>query len=96
MHPGQKYLPDHWNRWIEAYALTNSGGQYRTLGASDFTQALKILFEDGSSATFHHAFAVKNSGLEELALFTEHCGYFVFHHHVIAKLEGICLETTAE
>jgi phosphoribosylglycinamide formyltransferase-1 len=67
-----KYLPLHWHEWL----ADNKGGR---LSASDFDGSVVIVdFEDGSSMRFNYAFYVVSEEHEELAVFTEHCGYYVF------------------
>lgn len=46
--------------------------------ASDFVTGLCLRFEDGSSALFKHAFCLKDEERDEIAVFTEHCGYHIF------------------
>lgn len=48
------------------------------LYATDFPhQEVKVDFEDGSSMNLRYAFFVEND--EQYAIFTEHCGYYVFY-----------------
>jgi hypothetical protein len=50
----------------------------RGLNALDFPhQEIDIQFEDGSHARFRFAFAVDSPDKKAVAVFTEHCGYFV-------------------
>lgn len=52
----------------------------RGLGARDFgALGVRLRFADGSGAAFRHAFVVKSIEKEAVAVFTEHCGYFVVH-----------------
>jgi phosphoribosylglycinamide formyltransferase-1 len=67
-----KYLPQHWKDWI----ADNKGGR---LSASDFDGSVVLIdFEDGSHMRYNYAFYVVSEEHEELAVFTEHCGYYVF------------------
>lgn len=67
-----KYLPQHWLDWL----ANNKGGK---LSAYDFDGSVVLVdFEDGSSVRFNYAFYAINAEHEELAVFTEHCGYYVF------------------
>jgi hypothetical protein len=70
LHHGQ-YLPPHWQTWLRSY---RPGG----LRSGDFEGALRITFEDESEALFYSAFCALDQQREELAVFTEHCGYHVF------------------
>ena len=71
-------LPDHWTRWVEE--RTADRKHPGRLGLADFQRApgVRLRFADGSTAHFHHAFAVEDEARRELAVFTEHCGYHVF------------------
>ena len=68
----QDQLPQHWQDWI---AKNKENGR---LSCSDFKDTVELVFEDGSSANFNYAFAVEDKERNELAVFTEHCGYHVF------------------
>ncbi|MFC1834097.1 hypothetical protein ACFL2Q_05100 [Thermodesulfobacteriota bacterium] len=71
-------LPKHWQEWINMYAKDKSGGEYDTLNYRDFTGYVHLKFPDGSYAFFEYAFCVEYEERQELAVFTEHCGYHVF------------------
>jgi hypothetical protein len=71
-------LPIHWQQWIEQYAKEASNGKWNRLGASDFDGSVKIRFSDGSFLMFEYAFYAIDEAKNELAVFTEHCGYHVF------------------
>ncbi len=67
-----KYLPQHWRNWIVE-------NKYGKLMVCDFDGSVVLIdFEDGSSARFNYAFYVVSEEHKELAVFTEHCGYYVF------------------
>lgn len=87
MQPFQKYLPDHWNDWIRRYALEKSNGKYETLRAYDFSGSLTVQFIDGSVVKFKGAFCAEDQEKEELAVFTEHCGYHIFNIHGIESIQ---------
>ena len=79
MNRPEDALPDHWQSWVRQRAASLSGGKHVRLGADAFGRgAVRLQFEDGSHATFHYAFAVADVERNELAVFTEHCGYHVF------------------
>lgn len=68
-------LPDRWK--VRLAGHLQAKGRDR-LGASDFPHHLMIRLCDGSEAKFNHAFALRDDSLDEVAVFTEHCGYHVF------------------
>lgn len=78
MNQFQKYLPEHWNNWIRRFSLAATEGRYEELGAGTFRGNVRLVFEDGSYAFFECALFVEDESREELAVFTEHCGYHVF------------------
>ncbi len=71
-------LPPHWQEWVEHWARDQSGGKWNRLGAPDFNGCVKLTFPDDSHALFEHAFYAVDEDRQELAVFTEHCGYHVF------------------
>ena len=79
-------LPEHWRQWLK-----ERGG----LSVRDFgNQKVSFRFVDGSVATFESAFFVVDEKREELAVFTEHCGYHVFR--VPAREEYRCFSEGQE
>jgi len=49
------------------------------LGAADFpNQEIQISFDDDSQAHFKYAFFIESQAKKAVAVFTEHCGYFIF------------------
>ncbi len=62
------------------------------LSASDFpvNSELSIEFPDGSTANFRYAFFVESKATNKVAIFTEHCGYFVFPRYDLKISETIC------
>jgi hypothetical protein len=62
------------------------------LSATDFSSnsELAIEFPDGSSANFRYAFFVESKAKNKVAVFTEHCGYFVFPRYDLKITETIC------
>jgi len=68
--------------WAEELAakLGRPATEIRAQGlrAQDFSnQQVEIEFEDGSYALFHWAFYVESRTKRAIAVFTEHCGYYV-------------------
>jgi hypothetical protein len=72
-------LPERWKAKLQDY-LIQKGSKYKTLGASNFPNdiVIRIQFEDNSRAEFNYAFIIESPELEEVGLFTEHCGYHIF------------------
>ncbi len=66
-----EYLPEHWQKWL------SSRPKGRLL-AEDFSAKIQLHFGDGSYAFFDYAFAVLDVSRQEVAVFTEHCGYHIF------------------
>jgi hypothetical protein len=73
-----KDLPERWAGKLKAYLREELGVNRETLSAEDFHYSLKINFEDGSYAFFGYAFYLLDRDLNEVAVFTEHCGYHIF------------------
>lgn len=73
MPPFWKYLPKHSNDWIRDFSLSTSDGKCFEIGAGAFKGKVRLVFEDGSNA-----FIIEDEAREELAVFTEHCGYQIF------------------
>lgn len=73
-------LPENWKNTLKEYALAISNGKYDSLGATAFPhQKIRIDFEDDSFAVFRYAFYLKDEKEDEIAVFTEHCGYHIFN-----------------
>lgn len=70
-------LPQRWKDRLENH-LKKIGSKYKELSASDFRNDLRFEFGDGSNALFFHAFYLTDKELNEIAVFTEHCGYHIF------------------
>jgi hypothetical protein len=73
-------LPDRWKlrlvQWIRQFA-----DDHRTqLCAGDFPSShyVELLFEDDSEARFEYALLIEEPNLNEIGVFTEHCGYHIF------------------
>ena len=62
-------LPQYWRDFIS---------DRNWFDLSQFNGYVWIQFEDGSHCFFNYAFMVIHEEREELAVFTEHCGYYVF------------------
>jgi len=66
---------------LKDYLRKERGSDRDRLSAYDFRDShnLKIDFEDGSYALFLYALYLVDQELNEMAVFTEHCGYHIFH-----------------
>ncbi len=72
-------LPERWAEKLKAHLRDELGADRDYLSATDFSgQSLKINFQDGSSAFFRYAFYLLDREFNEVAVFTEHCGYHIF------------------
>lgn len=73
-------LPVRWANKLGAYLREQRGSERGHLSATDFgvNQHLKINFPDGSFAFCRHAFYLLDRESNEVAVFTEHCGYHIF------------------
>ena len=74
----QKDLPQRWEEKLKMYLRGELGVNRENLSAEDFHHSLKIVFPDGSFAFFADAFYLLDRDLNEVAVFTEHCGYHIF------------------
>ena len=71
-------LPERWANKLKSYISEKFGEDRQELTATDFHFNLKINFEDGSFAFFQYAFYILDQDNNEVAVFTEHCGYHIF------------------
>lgn len=94
MHPVPRLAEQLLAEWTEELSqhLGRSIDEIRKdgLSASDFptNESLHIKLMDGSFVQFEYAFHVVNPKKFAIAVFTEHCGYFVFPFHdaVVSRL----------
>lgn len=72
-------LPVRWAEKLERY-LKEKGSNFAPLSASDFGVGsnVHLKFDDGSYAFFKYAFYLVDEDFNEVAIFTEHCGYHIF------------------
>lgn len=74
-----KDLPQRWKTNIVRHLDLNGKNRAR-LNAGDFPiNPVIIDFEDGSCIRFEYAFCIQDDKLNEIAVFTEHCGYHIFN-----------------
>lgn len=73
-------LPERWVKKLSAYLRDERESDRDHLSATDFVtnQTLMISLQDGSSAILRYAFYLIDRDLNEVAVFTEHCGYHIF------------------
>jgi hypothetical protein len=74
-------LPERWKQKVVEW-LKSQGEISRTeLHAEDFhaNAVVKIKFEDDSYAEFFYPIVIEAAELNEVAVFTEHCGYHIFN-----------------
>lgn len=83
-----KDLPERWRARIDEYLKAQGVTDRNKLSASDFLidKIAKIKFEDGSYAEFRYPLIINAPELDEVGVFTEHCGYHIF------SLEGTDLD----
>lgn len=72
-------LPQKWRDRIIEHIRIGGDSENETLGATDFgNTCVRLTFPDGSEAFFNYAFYLTDPLTNELAVFTEHCGYHLF------------------
>lgn len=71
-------LPKRWKTKLEDHIRQEFGENRDKLATGDFQQNLKITFADGSYSFFYFAFYILDQQANEVAVFTEHCGYHIF------------------
>ncbi|UII21192.1 hypothetical protein [Fulvivirga ligni] len=75
-----KDLPDRWRAKVNEYLKAQGVTDRNKLSASDFqiNKTAKIKFEDDSYAEFRYPLIINAPELDEVGVFTEHCGYHIF------------------
>lgn len=71
-------LPERWTKKLRSYIQVELGEDRQELTSADFRFSLKINLEDDSFAFFQYAFYILDRENNEVAIFTEHCGYHIF------------------
>ena len=73
-------LPERWKLKLQEYLVAKGSTKPKRLSASEFPSetTVSIRFEDGSNVEFKYAFVIEAPDFDEVAVFTEHCGYHVF------------------
>jgi hypothetical protein len=88
-------VPPRWRPRLERHL-----GGPRRLGAADFLHDLVLIrYADGSHQMFHFGLVLHDASLDEIAVFTEHCGYHFLPAHglkitLYQQLDQLQLETT--
>jgi hypothetical protein len=73
----QANLPQKWQGKIQNF-LRENNSKYNEFSADAFHYDLRLEFGDGSNALFCYAFYCIDKDANEIAVFTEHCGYHIF------------------
>jgi len=75
-----RVVPESWKPLLRQYLREKTGEERDRLSAGDFPcgQSVVIRFPDRSYVHFQYAFAIRDEQANEVAVFTEHCGYHVF------------------
>ncbi len=73
-------LPQRWKDKLKNWLILQGQHQREKLSANDFDAetVAKIEFEDGSYAQFNYPLVIEAPDLNEVGVFTEHCGYHIF------------------
>lgn len=73
-------LPPRWKvkvtDWVHKFGHSDND----RLGAMHFScsHGVNVTFDDGSTASFRYAIFIESPELNEVGVFTEHCGYHIF------------------
>lgn len=88
-------IPDRWQDRVRQHLRNTAGEDRDHLLAIDFApgRSVRLGFPDGSYALFRYAFFLRDEALNEVAVFTEHCGY---HFFPAAELEAELFESVWE
>ena len=80
-----KDLPDRWKKKLKDYLTSQGESERDMLTAYDFSarHVAKIKFEDDSYVEFFYPLVIEASELNEVGIFTEHCGYHIFNMYGI-------------
>lgn len=70
-------IPARWMDAVRRHVRHTRGEERDHLLTYDFGDtSVRLAFEDGSYAFFRDAFCLRDEALREVAVFTEHCGYY--------------------
>ena len=70
---------------VAEHVLRTRGKEEARLSASDFRANcyVRLQFEDKSEAIYQYAFCLRSRKLGEVAIFTEHCGYYFYMEEMV-------------
>lgn len=73
-------LPPRWKTKVVQWIRDFADDTRESFGAGDFpcSHSVSMIFDDGSTASFHYAILIEAPELNEIGIFTEHCGYHIF------------------
>jgi hypothetical protein len=72
-------LPIRWKERVERWLQARGRVNWLVLSANDFgPKVVHLQLGDGSSASFRFAFVIEAPEINEIGVFTEHCGYHIF------------------
>ncbi|MGL4608192.1 MAG: hypothetical protein ACRCYY_00690 [Trueperaceae bacterium] len=76
-HPNLEFIRVWAEELAEKYSSTPQEMRSKGLGSLHFPQqTLEVRFQDGSFMRLRYAFFVVSKDGKDVAVFTEHCGYF--------------------
>ena len=69
-----------WRAKVTQWIRTFADDSRDRLSAEDFpcSHNISMIFDDGSTALFNYAILIEAPELDEIGVFTEHCGYDIF------------------
>ena len=73
-------IPAHWKTKVTEWIRSFADDIRERFIADDFpcSHSISMRFDDGSTASFQYAILIEAPELNELVIFTEHCGYHIF------------------
>lgn len=73
-------LPPRWKAKVVEWIRTYADDSRECFSAEDFpcSHSISMTFDDGSTASFFYAILIEAAELNEVGIFTEHCGYHIF------------------
>ena len=79
------FIPERWKPVVAQHVLRTRGKEEERLSASDFRADcyVRLRFEDKSEAIYQYAFCLRSKKLGEVAIFTEHCGYYFYIEEIV-------------
>ncbi len=71
-------VPEEWRDQLRSFVREHFDEDRDNLTATDFRHAVWLRFPDGSLVLFKYALYLISRDRNQIAVFTEHCGYHVF------------------